>query len=80
MQAEMHTDVHICICSFVFYSEKTELCPAGLVYVGVRGRLFVPHCSPLSWINALPLSQCSEQAEAAKGGLLDLQRHKSIES
>lgn len=45
----------------------------------ISARLFVPHCSPLSWINALLLSQCSEQAEAAKGGLLDLQRHKSIE-
>lgn len=55
------------------------MCPVGLVYVGFCARLFVPHCSPFSWINALPLSQCSEQAEAAKRGLLDLQRHKSIE-
>lgn len=79
MQTQSHANVHICICSFVLCGEETKLCPVGLVYTGFHARPFVPRCIPLSWINALPLSQCSEQAEAAKRGLLDLQSHKSIE-
>lgn len=49
------------------------------MYVGIHERPFVPDGIPFSMINALPLSQCSEQTEANKRGLLDLQRHKSIE-
>lgn len=43
----------------------------------MQDRLY-PAAPPLSWINALLLSQRNEQAEAAKRGLLDLQRQKSI--
>lgn len=67
-------DVHVCI-----HTEESGSCPVGLVNVGFHARPFVPHCIPLFWINALLLSQHNEQAEAAKRGLLDLQRHKSIE-
>lgn len=63
----MHTDVSICICSFVFASEKAAMCPAALVHVGA-----------LSRINAFRLSQRREQAEAAKGSLLDPQGTKAF--
>lgn len=60
------------MCMFMFHFEK--FCCR--ISTRNHGSLFVPQCSPLAWINALLLSQCSEQAG---GSLLDPHRHKSIE-
>lgn len=64
---------------FVFHSEGRVSRPVGLTCAGFHARPFVPHCIPLSWINALLLSHRNEQAESTKRGLRNLERHKSIE-
>lgn len=54
---------HVSACACLCFSLQSFA--AGLVHIGNHGSLFVPRCSPLAWINALPLSQRSKQAGAA---------------